>query len=236
MAQQPPSATAIFQQFISPPPRFRFELASNKVCSILSQKDQLVWIKFGSMIAYTGQFDFSREGIFEHGVGKALKEGLTSEGMTLVKATAKADNSTVYVADDGKKVMNFYLQAGESVLVNGDDVLAFEATVKWDIKMLRSVSGLMQGGLFNVQLTGPGFISVTTESDPIVLPVNGSVTTDPQNTVMWTSSLNVSLQTNIKLKALFGRSSGEELQMNFTGQGYVLVQPVEEFRNRKPKQ
>jgi uncharacterized protein (AIM24 family) len=188
------------------------------------------------MIAYTGEFDFSREGLVEHGFGKALRERFSSENMDLVKATSKQNGSVLYVADDGKKVLNFYLQSGESVLVNGDDVLAFEPSVNWDIKMLKSISGLMQGGLFNVQLTGPGFIAVTTESDPIVLPVNGTVTTDPQNTVMWTAGLQVSLKTNVKFKSLFGRSSGEEFQMSFTGSGYVLVQPVEERGSSKQQQ
>ena len=36
-----------------------------------------------------------------------------------------------------------------------------------------------------------------------------------------------SLKTDVSAKALIGRSSGESLQMAFTGQGWVLVQPSE---------
>jgi uncharacterized protein (AIM24 family) len=231
---QPPSVSAVFSQFVAPQSRYRFENGSSRVCSITSNEGEIVWIKQGSMIAYTGNFDFSREGMFEHGFAKSLREKFSSENMDLVKATSKQNGSILYCADNGKKVLNFYLQQGEAILVNGTDVLAFEPSVNWDVKMLKSVSGLMQGGLFNIQLTGPGFISVTTESDPVVLQVNGKVTTDPQNTVMWTSNLSVSLKANVKVKSLFGRSSGEEFQMQFEGNGgYVLVQPVEE---RSPQQ
>lgn len=48
-------------------------------------------------------------------------------------------------------------------------MLSFEDTIKWDVKMLKSFASWSQGGLFNVKLTGPGFISVTCEDDPLVL-------------------------------------------------------------------
>ena len=82
------------------------------------------------MTAYSGAFSFSREGLFQFGFAKALKEGLTGEGMKLVKAHAKVNNSVVYVADDGKEVINFYLQPSDSITVNGVSVLSFEDTVK----------------------------------------------------------------------------------------------------------
>nr|MCU0257997.1 AIM24 family protein [Solirubrobacteraceae bacterium] len=36
-----------------------------------------------------------------------------------------------------------------------------------------------------------------------------------------------SLKTDVSAKALIGRSSGESIQMAFSGQGWVLVQPSE---------
>jgi uncharacterized protein (AIM24 family) len=61
--------------------------------------------------------------------------------------------------------------------------------------MLKSISSWVQGGLFSVKLSGPGWISVTTHFDPLVIPIvkDIPVFTDPQNTVMWTSNLTPSL-------------------------------------------
>lgn len=42
-----------------------------------------IWAKAGSMIAYTGQVKFTREGVLEHGVSKMLKRMVSGEGTTL---------------------------------------------------------------------------------------------------------------------------------------------------------
>src|SRR5690606_10213263 len=41
--------------------------------------DGRVWAKRGSMIGYTGSVRFSREGVLEHGVGRALRKAVTGE-------------------------------------------------------------------------------------------------------------------------------------------------------------
>jgi uncharacterized protein (AIM24 family) len=56
------------------------------------------------------------------------------------------------VADQGKKISILNLQ-DESIFVNGNDLLAFEPSINWDIKLMRKVAGMMAGGLFiNVDL------------------------------------------------------------------------------------
>jgi uncharacterized protein (AIM24 family) len=37
------------------------------------------------------------------------------------------------------------------------------------------------------------------------------------------------LKTDISLKTFVGRSSGESIQMAFTGEGFVVIQPFEEI-------
>jgi len=39
----------------------------------------------------------------------------------------------------------------ESIFVNGIDLLVFQERVKWDIKMMRKITGMMAGGLFNIK-------------------------------------------------------------------------------------
>lgn len=185
-----------------------------------------VWAKAGSMIAYTGNVRFTREGMLEHGIGKALKKMVSGEGTTLMKVEGQG---RVYLADKGKKVQVLNLQK-ETIFVNGNDLLAFESNVEWDIKMMRRMAGLMAGGLFNVRLSGPGMVAITTHYDPLTLQVTPGqvVYTDPNATVAWSGSLAPDLRTDISFKTFLGRGSGESIQLKFEGNGWVVLQPFEE--------
>ena len=201
-----------------------FELESDRLLEI--NLDGQMWTKMGSMVAYVGQVKFTREGVLEHGVGKFLKRAVTGEGTRLTKAEGRG---RVYLADEGKKVSIINLQ-GETLYVNGNDVLAFEDGIEWDIKLMRKIAGMMAGGLFNVKLNGTGMIAITTHYDPLTLRVTpqSPVTTDPNATVAWSGSLSPEFKTDISFKTFFGRGSGESIQMLFRGDGFVVIQPKEE--------
>lgn len=201
-----------------------FELEGDRMLEV--HLNGMVWMTKGSMIAYLGNIKFTREGMLEHGIGKFLKKAFTGEGMQLTKAEGKG---VLYLADAGKKITILNLQ-NESLYVNGNDLLAFEPSIKWDIKMMKSVTGMVAGGLFNVKLEGTGMIALTTHYDPLTLPVKSGYTvfTDPNATVAWSGNLYPDLKTDISFKTFFGRGSGESLQMRFEGEGFVVVQPFEE--------
>ncbi len=201
-----------------------FELERDRLLEI--NLDGLVWTKMGSMVSYLGDITFTREGILEHGVGKLLKKALTGEGVNLTKAEGKGK---VYLADSGKKISILKLN-NEAIFVNGNDLLAFEDTVNWDIKMMRKVAGMMAGGLFNIKLEGTGMIAITTHYEPLTLKVtpNRPIITDPNATVAWSSSLAPEMKTDVSFKTFLGRGSGESIQMKFNGSGFVVVQPFEE--------
>ena len=190
-----------------------------------------VWTKMGSMIAYRGDVKFIREGILEHGVGKLLKRAVSGEGTRLTKAEG---NGRIYLADEGKKVSIINLQ-NDTIFVNGNDILAFEESIEWDIKLMRKIAGLMAGGLFNVKLSGTGMIAITTYFEPMTLRVTpeSPVSTDPNATVAWSGSLSPEFKTDVSLKTFFGRGSGESIQMLFKGDGFVVVQPQEEVYFQK---
>jgi uncharacterized protein (AIM24 family) len=185
-----------------------------------------VFAKAGAMVAYRGDVKFSRKSALADGVGKLLKKAVTGEGMTLMKMEG---NGRVYLADRNKRVHVLEL-AGESLCVNGNDLLALQSALDWDIVMLKSVAGALAGGLFNVQISGRGLVAITTHGDPLVLPVTASrpVCTDPQATVAWSGNLQPEIHTDISLGTLVGRGSGEAMQMRFKGDGWVMVQPYEE--------
>jgi uncharacterized protein (AIM24 family) len=201
-----------------------FELESARMLDINLNGE--VWIKMGSMVAYTGQVKFERERILEQGIGNFLKKAVSAEGGRLTRATG---NGSVFCADSGKKITILQLD-NEAIFVNGNDLLAFEMSLQYEIKMMRKVTAIMAGGLFNIRLQGTGMIAVTSHYDPMTLLVtpSQSVTTDPNATVLWSGNLQPELKTDIQLKSFFGRGSGESVQMEFHGDGFVVVQPYEE--------
>ncbi|MEK5040088.1 AIM24 family protein [Sporosarcina sp. FSL K6-3457] len=204
--------------------RENFDLETPRILEV-NLTDQ-VWAKTGSMISYTGQIKFEREKILEHGVGMMFKKAFTGEGTSLMKATG---NGRLYLADQGKKITIFDLN-NESITVNGNDLLAFEPSIEWDIKLMRKVAGMMAGGLFNVTLRGTGKVAITTHFEPLTLLVRPgeSVITDPNATVAWSGNLTPEFRTDISFRTFIGRGSGESIQMEFKGEGFVIIQPFEE--------
>lgn len=201
-----------------------FELESDRMLEI-NLKGR-AWIKMGAMVAYRGGIKFVREGILEAGIGRLLKKMVSGEGARLTKAEGEGK---LYVADQGKKISIINLD-GESIFVNGNDLLAFEDTITWDISMMKKITAIMAGGLFNVKLEGKGLIAITSHYNPMTLKVTPGdpVVTDPNATVAWSGSLSPEFKTDIALKTLVGRGSGESIQMSFKGEGFVVVQPYEE--------
>lgn len=185
-----------------------------------------VWMKLGSMIGYYGDVRFKRQGLTEQGVAMVFKKMLSGEGLSLMKAEGKGK---VYLADNGKKVRVLRLD-GESIFVNGNDVLAIENTLEYDIKMMKSVAGVVGGGLFNVRISGKGMMAFTTHGDPVTLLVTPDkpLCTDANATVAWAGTLHPEIKTDISFRNLIGRGSGEGIQLLFRGQGWVVLQPYEE--------
>lgn len=201
-----------------------FELETPRLLEI-NLTDQ-IWAKSGAMISYQGNIKFAREGILEHGLGKMFKRAFSGEGSALMKATG---NGKLYVADQGKKISIIRL-AGEAFYVSGNDLLAFEPSLKWDIKLMRKIAGMLSGGLFNIRLEGYGMVAITSHYEPLTLVVspNQPVYTDPNATIAWSGNLQPEFVADVSLKTFVGRGSGDSLQMKFTGDGFVVVQPFEE--------
>jgi uncharacterized protein (AIM24 family) len=201
-----------------------FELETQRILEV-NLLDQ-VWAKAGAMISYNGDIKFEREGILEHGMGRLFKKAMTGEGSALMKATGRG---RLYLADQGKKITIFDLD-NETITVNGNDLLAFEPSIDWDIKLMKKVAGMVSGGLFNVTLSGSGRVAITSHYEPLTLLVRPgeSVITDPHATVAWSGHLEPNFKTDISFKTLIGRGSGESIQMEFQGDGFVIVQPFEE--------
>ncbi|ANE43532.1 AIM24 family protein [Deinococcus puniceus] len=202
-----------------------FELESSKMLE--ARVDGRIWSKLGAMIAYKGNLNFKREGTLEGGLMKALKRAVSQEMSPLAKIEGRG---VVYLADQGKEVSILRLQ-GDTLNVSGNDLLAFEDSVKYDITMHRRIAGMAAGGLFSVKVQGHGLVAILSHGKPLTLRVtpNEPLFTDPNATVAWSGNLTPQLRVDSSLRSIFGRGGGETYQMVFQGDGFVVVQPYEEF-------
>ncbi|EMI56513.1 AIM24 family protein, partial [Rhodopirellula sallentina] len=158
-----------------------FELESDRMLDINLNGE--VWTKLGAMVAYTGNVRFEREGILSRGVGNLLKKAVSGEGASLTKVSGRG---SVFCADSGKKITILNLE-NQAICVNGNDLLAFETSLSYNIKMMKRMTAMLAGGLFNVRLEGSGMAAITSHYDPVTLIVTPDqpVVTDPNATVLW---------------------------------------------------
>ncbi|NLG23607.1 MAG: AIM24 family protein, partial [Actinomycetales bacterium] len=98
-----------------------------------------VWARTGSMVAYQGRINFKNKG--SGGLNKMLKSAMTGEGVDLMECTGEGE---LFLAHDAADIQIFYLE-NDSVSVNGNSVLAFSASIDWDIHRIQARGGMMTG-------------------------------------------------------------------------------------------
>jgi uncharacterized protein (AIM24 family) len=174
----------------------------------------------GSMVAFQGQVDFQYEG--SGGVGRFLKKALTGEGVPLMRCRGQGE---LFIAHNADEVHLVRLE-DDALSVNGQNILAFEPTLAWDIRRVEGAS-MFAGGLFNTVLSGSGWVAITAHGTPVVLQTDAPTFADAQAAIAWSASLQTSVNRTMKLGAMLGRGSGEAVQIAFAGQGFVIVQASE---------
>jgi uncharacterized protein (AIM24 family) len=174
------------------------------------------------MVAYQGDVSFEHAG--SGGMSRLLKKAVTGEGTQLMKMSGTGE---VFLADQAQDIHLLKLE-NDAITCNGSNVLAFDDGIDWDIKKVEGASALMGGGLFNMSLNGSGWVAIISDGPPVLLNTGDAPTfADPQAAITWSSSVSTGIKTDVKLKNLIGRGSGESIQMSFQGAGWVLVQPSE---------
>src|SRR3954452_1991547 len=199
-----------------------FALQNSKLLKV--SLDQItVQAKLGSMVAYQGDVKFEHAG--SGGLNKWVKKAMTGEGAQLMKIEGTGE---VFLAVQAQDIHLIKLE-GESITCNGENVLAFDAGIEWDIKRLDSgAAGALAGGLYNMALTGSGWVAVVSDGPPVLLQTSDTPTfVDPSAAITWSSSVTPHVKVDANLKTLIGRGSGETMQLGFQGSGGVLVQPSE---------
>ena len=185
--------------------------------------DGRAWLKLGSQVAHYGDLVFKRLPALK---AKGLSEKVLSTMTHLVSAEGKG---VVYCATKGWRVRIIKL-AGDAVNVGGNELLAFEDSLEFDMFMVGTGISVAAGGIFGVKLSGTGSLAIAVPGDVMVLPVTPGhdLLTDPHATVAWTEGLEPTLATDLSWKSLIGKGGGEAFQMHFSGSGDVVIQPSED--------
>ena len=198
-----------------------FALQNSKLLKV-SLNQITIQAKAGSMVGYQGDVSFEHAG--SGGMGRMLKKAVSGEGTTLMKMTGTGE---VFLADQAQDIHLIKLE-NDAITCNGANVLAFDSDIDWDIKKVEGASAFMGAGLFNMALQGTGWVAIISDGPPVLLNTGDAPTfADPQAAITWSSSVKTGIKTDVKLKNLIGRGSGESVQMSFEGAGWVLVQPSE---------
>lgn len=181
----------------------------------------------GSMVAYTGQVQFKRQGMTGGGGGimGAVKRKVSGESITLMDCTG---SGTVYIANEAQEI-NLVQLAGETLFVEASNLVALDPAIKTEVKFT-GLQGMTTGrGLATTAATGHGTIAITTDGPAIVLEVSPGQTlcVDPQAYVAHKGQLQQDFVTDVSWRTAIGQNSGESFQLRFNGTGIVYIQPAE---------
>jgi uncharacterized protein (AIM24 family) len=181
-----------------------------------------VMARGGGMVAYQGDVRFEHKG---GGLGRMIKKAASGEDLRLMTCTGSGE---LFLANQAMLVHVLRLD-NESLTVNGKNILAFEAQIEWDVTRVKGgAAGVLAGGLFNIALRGSGLVALCSDGQPMKLDVSEAPTfADPQAAIAWSGGVTTTLKTDMQAKSLIGFGSGESLQLGFTGEGWVLIQPSE---------
>ena len=178
--------------------------------------------KLGSMVAYQGDVSFEHAG--SGGLSRMIKKAVTNEGADLMKVSGTGE---IFLADMAQDVQLLRLE-DEAITANGPHVLAFDAGIEWDIKRVEGASGALSGGLYNMELSGTGNVALVSDGPPVLIQIDGESTfADPQAAITWSQGVSSSVKTDVNVKTLVGKGSGETFQLAFSGRGWLLLQPSE---------
>ena len=139
---------SLFQDYAETTGTDPFTLQNKKMLKIAMQYGP-VNARTGSMVAYQGDVKFTNTG--SGGLNKMMKSKLTGEGVDIMMCEGSGE---LFVADQASEIQVFYIE-NDMVSVNGASVLAFSASIEWDIHRVNAGRG-GDDGRWAVQREPPG--------------------------------------------------------------------------------
>ncbi|WP_330333276.1 AIM24 family protein [Streptomyces sp. NBC_00536] len=176
----------------------------------------------GAMIAFRGNLQFERKG---QGIGGMLKRAVTGEGLALMSVRGQGE---AWFAHQAGNCFIVEMEQGDALTINGRNVLCFDPTLSYEIKMVKG-AGMTGGGLFNSVFTGYGKIALVCDGNPIIIPVTAQapVYVDTDAVVGWSAHLETGLHRSQSVGSMIRGGSGEAVQLMLRGEGFVIVRPSE---------
>ncbi|MFE1575737.1 AIM24 family protein [Streptomyces fradiae] len=210
------------------PAAARMENHGSAMLKVAMATGQDLFARTGSVVAYEGFIQYEPN---PPAVRQIASAWVTGEGAPLMKCSG---DGLLYLADYGADVVVVHLD-NDALSVNGTNVLAFEAHLQWGVERVKGMAKFAGQGLWNVQISGTGWVALTSRGTPVVVDCgrgDDETYVDPDALVAWSPGLKVKGKRSFKASALIGRGSGEAYQMAFSGQGIVVVQPSEDSTDR----
>ncbi len=206
----------------------RMENHGSAMLKVAMVTGQDLFARVGSMVAYEGVIQYEPN---PPAVRQMARDWITGEGAPLMKCTG---DGLLYLADYGANVVIVNLD-NDALSVNGTNVLAFDASLQWGVERVKGLAKFAGQGLFNVKISGTGWVALTSRGTPVVVDCGSGedeTYVDPDALVAWSPNLKVKGKRSFKASSLIGRGSGEAYQMAFSGKGVVVVQPSEDSTDR----
>ncbi|MER7765103.1 AIM24 family protein [Streptomyces sp. NPDC097619] len=202
----------------------RYTLQNPQLLKVdVNQGGGSVLARQGAMVAFEGQIDFQSQ--YRNNSWRNVRH-MTGEGLELMKCKG---NGHVYLANFAQHV--HVMEVGRGVTVDSKYVLAFDSTLGVGIVAVDSAVEIASAGAYNLELSGAGEVALLTSGEPLVLEVGPgkNICADADAVIAWSTSLRTQLQAPTSTSAVWRRrgSSGEGWEMQFQGQGHVLIQPSE---------
>ncbi|KJS52998.1 AIM24 family protein [Streptomyces rubellomurinus] len=202
----------------------QFRLQGSRVLAVELAGDA-VKARHGSMVAYTGQMTFKKLTGGGDGLRGMVARRLTGEKMTVMEVKGQG---TCYFADQATEI-NLVRLDGRALYVEADNLLCTEASLHTGTSFT-GLNGMSSGnGLFTTKVEGHGWAAVTSNGPAVVLRVGKDMPlrVDPGAYVAHTGDLHRSLKSGAGWTTVIGEGGGEAVQIEFTGEGLVYVQPSE---------
>jgi uncharacterized protein (AIM24 family) len=205
----------------------RFALQNGKMlkATLGAQGMREFYARAGSMVAYQGGATF--DGHWQGWAGHLSSYFSGGEGLNLMKVSGAGSVYLAYQAQD----VHILDLVGDGLTVDGRNVLAFDIGLHWDLVRIESGVGIAGVGSYQVELSGQGKVVVSTTGSPLVMHVTpmNYYFADADAVVGWSSSLQVTMQAAVTTSSAWKPrgNTGESWQMQFAGEGYVIIQPCE---------
>lgn len=221
-----------------------FETINELTLKVTCTGNDVLFTKAGAFIAgeSPGGKNYKFEKVLlgpQSNIGQALLGSLarrvTGENIPLMKVNLNGDSVTYY-ANYGQHVVIYHLEAGETISVESENILAFTQDCDYSVRFI-GVGVLSQKGLATSTLTGRGknaYVAVLSDGNPIVLSnvmSHVSISVDPDAVICWIGNGHCDPQVtaDVSWKTFIGQASGESYQFEWNGNSAVtvIIQPSE---------